>query len=150
MSLSIMIMSVVLMLTFFSPFAVYYAISKARKQDFNTHRKIQNITFVLCVLGVFVLEGLIRYTGGSGSLAVNSSYFHTSFFKITLFSHIIVAILSYLIWLILIVISNLKFQRSLPGTFSKVHKRMGYVLFIGLIYTAITSVMVYCMTLNLV
>lgn len=150
MSLKIFIMTAVLLITLLSPFGVYYGVQLAKKKDYKTHRKIQNIVFFVCIVGVLALEGLIRATGGSGSLASQSDYYHTGFFKITLFSHIIVAILSYLLWTIVIIISNVKFRKSLPGSFSKSHRILGYIIFAGLVYTAITALAVYLMTLNLI
>ncbi len=150
MSLSIFIMTAVLLLTLFSPFGVYYGVQQAKKNEYKTHRKIQNIIYFICVLGVLALEVLIRYSGGSGSLASNSEYYGTNFFTITLVSHIVVAVLTYLLWTILIIISNLKFRKSLPGKFSKTHKKLGYIIFGGLVYTAISALAVYLMSLNLV
>ena len=150
MDMTITIMTAVMLLTFFSPFGVYYAVKLAKKKDYKSHRKIQNIIYVICVIGVLALEGLIRSGGGSGSLASSSSYYHTSFFKITLYSHIIVAVLTYLLWTILIIISNIRFQKNLPGKLSKLHKKLGKVIFGGLIYTAITALAIYLMTLNIV
>lgn len=150
MDMTITIMTAVMLLTLASPFGVYYAVKKARTKDYQSHRKLQNLIFIICVLGVLLLEGLIRYSGGSGSLASESNYYETGFFKITLFSHIIVAVLSYLLWTFLIILSNLKFRKSLPGKLSKVHKICGLIVFGGLIYTAITALAVYVMSLNLV
>lgn len=150
MNITIIIMTAVLLLTLFSPFGVYYGVKVAIRKDFKTHRKIQNIIFTICVIGVLALEGLISSEGGSGSLASKSNFYNTSFFKITLFSHIIVAILTYLIWTVLIIISNLRFNKSLPGKLSRVHKVLGYTIFSGLTYTAASALAVYVMTLNLI
>lgn len=89
MDATIMIMTAVLLLTLFSPFGVYYGVNVAKKKDYKTHRRIQNIIFIVCVVGVLALEGLIRSEGGSGSLASASTFYNTNFFKIILFSHII-------------------------------------------------------------
>ena len=97
MNITIIIMTAVLLLTLFSPFGVYYGVKIAKKKNYKTHQKIQNIIFIVCVVGVFALEGLIRSEGGSGSLASASNFYNTKFFNITLFSHIIIAILSYLL-----------------------------------------------------
>lgn len=150
MNYTILIMTGVMILTLFSPFGVYYTIQIAKKKEFKTHRKFQNIIFFICVVGVLALEVLIRYSGGSGSLASKSEYYGTLFFTITLISHIIVAVITYLLWTFLIILSNSKFQKKLPGKFSKIHKKMGYIVFGGLIYTAITALAIYLMTLNLV
>src|SRR5690625_2333940 len=123
MSFTIFIMTAVMLLTLISPFVVYYGVKLAKKKEYKAHRKIQNIIFYICVLGVLALEVLIRYSGGSGSLASNSEYYGTSFFTITLVSHILVAVLTYLLWAILIIVSNRKFLKDLPGKFRKTHKR---------------------------
>lgn len=150
MNLTIIIMTAVLIITLFSPFGVYYGVKLAKKNDYKSHRRIQNIIFLICVIGVLALEGLVNSAGGSGSLASKSEYYNTAFFTITLTSHIIVAILSYLLWTVQIILSNLKFHKKLPGKFSKTHKKLGYTIFWGLTYTAITALLVYLMTLNLV
>lgn len=150
MNLTNSIMTAVLFLTFFSPFVVYYGVKQAKNKDYNTHRKTQNHTYIICVLGVLSLEVLIRYSGGSGSLASESIYYGHTFFTIILVSHIFIAVLTYLLWTILIIYSNRKFQKSLPGTFSKNHKKMGLIIFGGLIYTAITALLVYLMSLSLI
>ena len=139
-----------MLLTLLSPFGVYYAVTLAKKKDYKRHKKIQNITFYISVLGVLALEILIRYSGGSGSLASNSAYYGTSFYTITLVSHIFVAVLTYLLWTILLILSNRKFRSSLPGKFSKIHKRVGIIVFVGLIYSATSALAVYMMTLNIV
>ncbi|HUH35674.1 MAG TPA: DUF420 domain-containing protein [Moheibacter sp.] len=148
MDVTTIIMTTVLLLTLFSPFGVYYAMKKARSKAFESHRKIQNTIYIVCVLGVLLLEGLIRYSGGSGSLASESEYYHTSFFKMTLYSHIIVAVLTYLLWTVLIILSNVRFKKNLPGKFSNFHKKCGRVIFAGLVYTAVTALLVYLMSLN--
>lgn len=150
MNIALTIMTAVLLLTLFSPFGLYYGVKLAIKKDYVAHRKIQNIIFIVCVLGVLSLEVLIRYSGGSGSLASESKYYGTVFFTVVLVSHILVAVLTYILWAVLIIMSNRKFQKTLPGKFSKNHKRTGLIVFGGLIYTAITALMVYMMSLNLV
>ncbi len=150
MNLPIIIMTVVLVITLFSPFGVYYAVKLAKKKDYNSHRVFQNTIFAICVLGVLALEMLIKSLGGSGSIASKSVYYDSPIFKYTLYSHIIVAILTYLIWTILIVVSNFAYRKKLPGKFSNFHKKTGYIIFGGLVYTAITALIVYVMSLNLV
>jgi len=148
--MTIFIMTAVMLLTLFSPFGVYYGIRLARNKDYISHRRIQNIIFTIGVVGVLALEILIRYSGGSGSLASNSKYYDSKFFTITWVSHIVVAILTYLLWTVLIVLSNSKFRKNLPGKLSEIHKKLGKVIFGGLIYPAVSALAVYLMSLNLV
>lgn len=150
MNWSLFIMSLVLLLTLIAPFGVFYAIQLARKQQYLKHRRIQILIFIICFIGLLALEGLIRFSGGSGSLASKSLYYETSFFKLTLYSHIFIAVITYLLWIFLSFFSNKKYPRQLPGNFSNMHKILGYIIFYGLIYTAITALAIYLMTLNLV
>lgn len=150
MDLSILIMSLVMLITLISPFAVYYGIQYARKKDFAKHKKVQGIIFLVCILGLFSLEGLIRYSGGSGSIAQNSEHYGTAYFTLILTSHIIVATLSYILWAILIFRARRKYTKELPGKHSRFHKRTAYVVFGGLIYTAVTALLVYLMSLNII
>lgn len=145
MNTAIIILTVVLVLNILAPFAVYYAIGLAKRGDFNSHKKIQNIIFFVCVLGVLALEGLIRVSGGSGSLVENSSYAGTTIFRAILGAHIVGAILTYLLWTFQVVGSYRGFGKSLPGKSSPVHKAIGYILFFGLSYTAVTAAIVYAM-----
>ncbi len=150
MNLTVFIMTTVMVITFFSPFGVWYGVKIAKKSNYPSHRKIQNIIFLICVVGVLALEGLIRSGGGSGSLAAESNYYGTGIFTFTLASHIIIAVLSYLFWTVLVILSNIKYQNTLPGKLSNMHKKLGYAIFGGLVYTAASALAIYLMTLNLV
>lgn len=150
MNISTVIMTGVLMLTLISPFGIYYGARVARQMEFRKHRRIQNIIYIICFIGVLFLEGLIRFSGGSGSIASQSAYYGTSLFNFTLTSHIIVAVITYLLWTYQVIQSNLKFRKTLPGRLSISHRKMGYIILYGLIYTAITALIIYLMTLNLV
>lgn len=137
----------VLTLTLVSPFISLYAISFIKKGDFKTHITIQKRLFYACIIALLTLEGLIRYSGGSGSLVAQSAYVDTSFFKILLPSHISGAVLTYIIWAVLIFLSSKKHtHKNLPGTFSKTHKTMGKMVIVGLFYTAITALLVFIFT----
>ncbi|EMB14243.1 MULTISPECIES: DUF420 domain-containing protein [Pirellulaceae] len=145
MNTATLILTAVLILNLFAPFAVYYAIGLAKEGLYKTHKRIQNAVFIACVLGVLTLEGLIRFSGGSGSLAENSSFSGTTIFKTILAAHIIGAILTYILWTFQIVVSNRKFGEKLLGSFASMHKTIGYILFLGLIYTAVTAAIVCAM-----
>lgn len=150
MSLTMLIMTAVLLIILLAPAFSYYAIKKARDKDFKTHKKIQTIVYWCCIFAVVVLELLIRFSGGSGSVFKDSSHAESSFFKTLLTAHIIGAVLTYILWTFLIIKSRRKFQKTLPGTFSISHKRMGIIVFVGMLYTGITGLAVYLMTLDFI
>ncbi|MBO3100068.1 DUF420 domain-containing protein [Gelidibacter pelagius] len=144
MSITFAIILGILTLSILAPFIALYAVSFIKKKDYPTHIKIQKRLFWTCVIAVLILEIQIRVAGGSGSLVSNSAYTGTPFFKSVLTAHIIGAVLTYIIWGITIFTSNKKYKKrkTLPGSFSITHKRLGFITIIGLFYTAITALIV--------
>lgn len=144
MSITFAIILGILTLSILAPFISLYAVSFIKKKDYPTHIKIQKRLFWTCVIAVLILEIQIRVAGGSGSLVSNSAYTGTPFFKSVLTAHIIGAVLTYIIWGITIFTSNKKYKKrkTLPGSFSVTHKRLGFITIIGLFYTAITALIV--------
>lgn len=147
MNLTLIIIIGMLILSILAPFVALYAVSLIKRKEYKKHIKIQKTLFWICVLGVIILEVQIRTSGGSGSLIADGKYIETAFFKNTLIAHIIGAVLTYIIWGITIFVSNTKWKkrRTLPGTFTVTHRRLGYITIIGLFYTAITALMVCVM-----
>jgi uncharacterized membrane protein YozB (DUF420 family) len=134
-------------LTTVSPFISLYAISFIKKGDNKKHIQIQRRLFFACIIALLVLESMIRFSGGSGSLVANSPYLDTPFFKLILPAHIIGAVLTYILWAIMIIRSNQKYKQAhLPGSFSASHKTLGKITTIGLFYTAFTALIVYLLT----
>lgn len=150
MDFTFIIMTGVLAVTLVAPIFSYFAIKKARQKDFKTHKKIQMTVFIVCLAAVLVLELYIRFSGGSGSMFKNSSHAGTTLFKTILIIHIIGAVLTYILWTFLIIKSGRKFQKNLPGRFSATHKKLGMLVFIGLVYTGVTALVVYLMTLDFI
>ncbi|QBO59382.1 DUF420 domain-containing protein [Chryseobacterium salivictor] len=150
MSLTVFIMTGVLVITLLAPAFSYYAIKKAREKDYKTHKKIQTLVYVFCIAAVLVLELLIRFSGGSGSMFKDSSHADNPVFKTLLAAHITGAVLTYILWTFLMIKSRRKFKKTLPGKFSVSHKRLGIAVFIGLVYTGFTAFVVYLMTLDFI
>ncbi len=145
--LTAIITTSVLIITLAAPLFALRAVSFAKNKNYIKHIQIQKNTFWACIAAVLVLEVLIRFGGGSGSLVKDSNYLHTNFFKYTLVFHIIGAVLTYITWGITLFLANKKHKKrqTLPGKFSNAHKVFGYITIIGLFYTAITALMVYLM-----
>lgn len=132
-----------LLLSVAAPFVALASILLARKGRYRAHRFVHNVLFSLCVCGVVALEVQIRIAGGSGSLVQGSPYINTAFFKGLLAAHVLGAVVTYLVWGYLIFSSNRKYQLTLPGSFSKLHRNLGIGVVIGLFYTAATAAIVY-------
>ncbi|MCO5259827.1 MAG: DUF420 domain-containing protein [Crocinitomicaceae bacterium] len=140
--------TVILFLTLISPFVEVYAVKFVKNGELAKHAKIQKTLFLVCMTALVVLEMQIRVAGGSGSIVKHSEYYGTPIFKGILIAHIIGAVLTYLIWAILVLISSFKFRKKhrFEGNFGKTHKKLGMITIIGLFYTAITALIVYLLT----
>lgn len=132
-------------LAILAPIIILYAVSLAKQKKYKLHKRVQNSLFAICLSGVLILEIQIRLSGGSGSLVKDSPYIHTSFFKWILTAHIIGAIITYLFWTTSIIVSNLNYKKKLPGSFTKNHKKLGYFIFFGLVFNAVSSLIVVTM-----
>lgn len=147
MSASFILNLLILLVTLIAPFFVAYAIQLARRKEFVLHLKVQKITFFICIISVLVLEAQIRVMGGSGSLSSQSPYYDTTFYSTILLVHIIGAVITYILWSILLIFSNKKYKKGqIPGKYTKIHKTLGIITFGGLIYTALTALIVFVLT----
>lgn len=144
MTITYIIIIGIMTLTLVAPFISLYAVSLVKKKNYPGHINVQKRLFWICIAALAIFEVRIRMSGGSGSLVADSGYVDTSFFKILLISHIVGAVLTYIIWAITVFTSNRKWKirKTLPGTFSLSHKRLGYVTIVGLFYTAVTALLV--------
>jgi putative membrane protein len=60
-----------------------------------------------------------------------------------LITHAVVATLTYLTWAGLALRSRRSFGKTLPGDFSHVHRRLGWAVFGGLVFTALSAIGMY-------
>lgn len=150
MTITDIILTSVLIITLSSPFLAYYGVRKIRQKKYHQHQIIQKTIFWICTSSVIVLELLVRFSGGSGSLVQSSSSATSPIFNTILTAHIIGAVLTFLIWGYTIFASNKKYKNALPGKFSITHKKLGWAILIGLLYTGISALMVFLMMYDLV
>jgi len=142
MTTTLIIIVIVTIITVLAPFICLYAIRQIKQKKMEQHIKVQKRLFFLCVIAVLALEGQIRFSGGSGSLIQNSPYIKDIFFNNLLIAHIVGAIITYVLWIVLFILSNRKYKKENFKSFASIHKKIGYIVLIGLFYTAITAVVV--------
>jgi len=138
-----LIVDVVLVLNCVAPFWAVWAARQARAGQVDVHAKAQVALCVLAVGGLFVLEGNIRLSGGSGSLIAPSPYAGTALLKGVFIAHIFPAVFTYIVWVWLAVVSRRRRDEQLPGAFSRRHRRWGWVIIVGLAWTALSALAVY-------
>ncbi len=132
--------------TLAAPVISWLAIRQAKAKNFKRHRALQAGLLTLCWVAVLALEVKIRLSGGSGSLVASASEQFRPLARGLLGVHISGAVLTYLLWTWLVVVSWKRFGTRLPGNFSQWHRRLGLTVFGGLCFTALSATGMYFFT----
>lgn len=136
-------MDFVMIIVALLPLLVAIAISFARKRNYKLHAFVQTLLFVIAVLVVGYFEYGVRVGGGYEGFVKDSSVSHTYAFYVLIF-HIIVSVIGFGIWAHTIVTARADARKhTLPGIYSKSHKKSGIRAFIWIVMTAVTGVWVY-------
>ena len=136
-------MDLVTLIVALLPLLIFGAILLAKKRAFKLHLITQNIIFVISVLVVMYFEFGVRVGGGFNSFMQDSDVTY-SYALIVLISHIIVATLTLFYWSYTIISANYhSFKGLLPGKFSKLHKKMAKLTFLGIIFTSFSGIWIY-------
>jgi hypothetical protein len=131
------------LMTLIAPVASWASFRLARSHREDLHRRIQMGVLVLCVVSVLAFEANIRVAGGSGAFLAQAPEHAAASAGALLWSHISIAVITYGIWTYLAIVSSRRFRVSLPGAFSKRHKRIGKLVFVGLWLTAASATGMY-------
>ncbi|MEW5847682.1 MAG: DUF420 domain-containing protein [Myxococcota bacterium] len=143
-----LLLDLILLVTLATPLVMLASFRLVRARKWQQHRRVQVGWLVLCFTAVFTFEGVLRLQGGSGSFVSASPYAGPAL-RTLLNGHIAGAILTYTAWLVLAVMSHRRAEQVLPGTFSRRHKKVGWLVFGGAIYTAVTALGMYVFTFAL-
>jgi len=137
-----LLIDAILVINLIAPFWALYAARFARRREYTRHAWLQLGLIVLMFTCLFTLEGYIRLSGGSGSLVAASPYYGTTLLRVAFLLHILPATGTYLVWLYFI-IKSYRQRQSLPGDYSKTHKVLGKLVIAGLIWIALSAIVVY-------
>jgi len=137
---------VVFVCNLLAPIVALMAAAAARYGMETRHMRIQLALWVVMMANLFMLEGHIRLSGGSGSLTAGSPWVGTGLMRTAFLLHIGPAVLTYLAWSWLVVVSWRR--RAVPGlgAFSDRHRLMGKLVIGGLVWTALSACVVYTLT----
>jgi len=125
--------------TLSAPIAAYVSIRFARGRAYDRHRLIQSVLVVMGWLSVVGLELRIRLAGGSGAFLAYAPPALAGWSHRLLAIHIVVAVATYALWTWLAVTSRRRYQRELPGSFSRRHRQLGTLVFAGLCFNAASA-----------
>ena len=127
------------------PFLIYGAITLAKRKNYSAHESVQKLLFVTSVVVVGFFEYGVRMEGGYKSLMEGSSVSHDYLLYVLIF-HIIISVITLILWIrTLYYAKRDKKQSTLPGLYSKSHKKDGIRTFIGIILTMLTGAWVYAL-----
>lgn len=139
------LMDIVLIGMIITPFLMLYIFRLARDKKFKLHKLLHLILLTVLLITVVLFEIDVRLSGGSLSFFGQGSYANSLWALLFLNFHIIVAMMSFVAWVWLVVVSAKTFGKSLPGKFSRQHKTYGYRIFWGVCVTSITGIGLYLM-----
>jgi hypothetical protein len=129
--------------TLLAPCTALVSFRLARRRRHEVHRAIQIALVGVCVLAVLVLEARIRLEGGSGAFIAQAPEALRTWARRLLLIHIGFAVATYIAWATLAVLSWRRFAVRLPGAFSRNHRRIGWAVFAGLCFTAVSATGMY-------
>jgi hypothetical protein len=125
--------------TIAAPAVAYAGIRSARARQHGRHRGTQVALLVTCWLAVLAFEARIRIAGGSGAFLALVPATLALAARCVLAVHVTVAVVTYLLWTVLVISSWRRYRVVLPGTFSRLHRRAGTWVFRGLCFTAFSA-----------
>lgn len=126
------------------PLLVFGAIWLARGGHYKVHALLQSLIYIVSVIVVGYFEYGVRVGGGFAHFATQSGI-SSSYLVTILVLHITVATLTFIAWSYVVfkAISDFK-SAKLPGAGSSItHKLWGKRVYIGIVLTAVTGILVY-------
>jgi uncharacterized membrane protein YozB (DUF420 family) len=125
------------------PILIGISIFFAMKKKLKLHQFTQFLLFFLTVISLSFFAYIVHFNKGFEVLVQESSIGTRNAF-IVLFGHIIISIITLLLWLFALIyaVSDKK-RRALPGIYSQSHAKAGKRLFKGIILTSLSSVTLY-------
>jgi len=138
-------MDIVSVIVALLPFLIFGAIGLAKSKNYEAHERVQKLLFIVTVIVVAFFEYGVRVEGGYKNLMEGSSVGHNYFIYVLIF-HIVISVVTLIIWVMtLYYAKRYKKLSTLPGPYSKAHKKAGQRTFIGIILTTLTGAWVYAL-----
>jgi len=128
-------MDVVTLIVAILPLLVAIAISFARNKRYKLHAYTQIFIFSFSVIVLFYFEYGVRIAGGFNEFMKESSVSHSYAF-IVLILHIIISLITLVIWATTIFRAKKQLDR-------RIHKKAGILTFLGVVATSLSGIWVY-------
>jgi len=144
-----LLMDIVVVVFAVLPFVELWAIKLARARRHAAHLRFQVASLIAILLAVVLFEVDIRLSGGTVAFMKDSPLAGTTFLRVFLIVHVLIAVTTFTAWAVLDVKSwrrhRAESTRALPGPWSSSHKRFGKRVYVGICLTSITGIALYVM-----
>ncbi|WP_337174139.1 DUF420 domain-containing protein [Paludisphaera sp.] len=138
-----LLMDIVVVAIVLTPFLFLRAVWLARRGEYRRHRNLQTALLTTLLVAVVLFEVDIRLKGGTQAFLAGSPHLGRPLLTWLLRTHVLVAVVSFGLWAVLVVQAWRARMDLNPGLFSAVHRRRGYLVFAGTIFTAASGVWLY-------
>src|SRR5262245_26271913 len=108
--------------------ALVYAIRQAKMKRYLRHRAVMLATLLVLALILVVFEVHLRASGGARGIFEQSRFADTTALTAAIYIHILFAVSTVVAWTTLAILSLVKYRRSLPGDFSRIHRIGGWIV----------------------
>jgi putative membrane protein len=117
---------------------------QVRAKHYQNHRSIQLTLGISLAIAIALFETDLRLSGGIFELTKNSSVAGTPLLNFWIYGHMLVSILTSLIWIILIPLSLYRFDNpARPNRFSPAHRFLGRFGMISMLLTGLSAIPLY-------
>ena len=125
------------------PLLMLWAFRLARRRRHTAHRNVQSATLAIVLVVLVIFEIDLRMRGGSAF--IDQFPERAAIVRAVLKGHIVVATATFFAWFGLGLISWTRFSKSLPGTFSRLHKSLGKATFVGACLVSVSGAAIYAL-----
>lgn len=138
-----LLMDLVVVAIVLTPFLFLWAVRLARRGQYTGHRNLQTALLGTLLIAIVLFELDIRLSGGTQAFLAGSPHLGSSLLSWLLRVHVLVAVLSFGLWGMLVVKAWRARMDLHPGLFTASHRRRGYWVFAGTVFTAVSGVWLY-------
>lgn len=138
-----LLMDVVVVAIVLTPFLFLWAVRFARRGQYTQHRNLQTTLLGVLLAAVILFEVDIRVSGGTEAFLAGSPHLGSALLKWLLRVHVLVAVASFSLWCFLVGQAWRARMDLHPHLFTAAHRRRGYLVFAGTIFTAVSGVWLY-------
>lgn len=138
-----LLMDLVVVAIIATPFLFLWAIWLVRRKRYRAHRNLQTGLLGFLLVAIVLFEVDIRLSGGTAAFMAGSPYLGTPLLSWLLRSHVLVAVLTFGLWTYLVVQAWRARLDLHPHLFGPIHRRRGYYVFAGTVFTSFSGVWLY-------